>query len=153
MPPNSMLGKAFQLVGVVVLFGGCSALTGMPVSAPIWLIIGIVFLLRPRFHAVWRGCTGIHLIGFIFMALFGMFSWIDFYQRDMPNVMSAMLGLSASIFWAGTLLAILTAILWKLSANADLSPTRKRLLVTFQIVLACGAAAYTTNFLLSQFRR
>ena len=37
-------------------------------------------------------------------------------------------------------------------ASADLSLIRKRLLVAFQIALACVAAAYTTNFLLSQFR-
>src|SRR5437870_2951138 len=124
MRPDGLLGKAFQMVGAVVLVGGCSALTGMPVSAPIWAIIGIVFLLRPRFHALWRGCTGIHLIGFICIALFGMFSWIDTYQRNMPTVLSTMFELSAAIFWAGTLLAIPTAIVWKLSASADLSPTR-----------------------------
>jgi hypothetical protein len=152
MPPTSLLSKAFQMVGGVVLVGGCSALTGMPVSAPIWLLIGIIFLVRPKFHEVWRGCTAIHLVGFIFIALLGMFSWIDNYQRNMPTELRTMFELSASIFWAGIGLAIPTAILWWLSASADLSPTHKRLLVTFQIILACAAAAYTTSFLLSQFR-
>jgi hypothetical protein len=152
MRPDGLFGRAFQLVGAVVLFGGCSALTGMPVSAPIWAIVGILFILRPRFHAQWRGCTGIHLIGFIFIALFGMFSWIDTYLRNMPREMRAMFDLSSSIFWAGTLLAIPTAIVWKLSASADLSPTRKDLLVALQIVVACSAAIYTTLFLISQFR-
>jgi hypothetical protein len=43
-----ILEKLVELLGVVAVLGGCSAMLLAPVTSPIWIIVGLFFLADPR---------------------------------------------------------------------------------------------------------
>ncbi|MAT98847.1 MAG: hypothetical protein CL608_17015 [Anaerolineaceae bacterium] len=90
------------LIGLLTLTG-CTAIAAVPVSMPVWIIIGILFVFRIGFRKVWLAMSIICLLQFSVISLWGISVWIvDGYPSSVDSLIFG--SITAAIITAFTLL-------------------------------------------------
>jgi hypothetical protein len=75
------MNKLLALLGSMLVLGGCTAMFTAPVTMPIWIVLGCMFVVRPVIHLAWRLFTVVGLLQSLLIALFGFFGWYDLWRR------------------------------------------------------------------------
>jgi hypothetical protein len=76
-----LLVRLLQFLLAPLAFGGCIVLPAAPVTVPLWLIWGLVALLRPSATTSWLEYTALITLQFLLIAAFGLGAAIDPYAN------------------------------------------------------------------------
>lgn len=141
-----MIERILTWLGALVVLGACSSMLVTPVSGTLWLVLGITFMTRPALRSVWRGCTVLHSIPFLFLSMLGFLTWYSASSRyyDQRNVDT-----SLHMFLGGIFLTIATCGLWYVSARKRESNFPVGCYVPIQIAIASAALLYILWLLVS----
>jgi hypothetical protein len=139
--------RLLEILGMAVVLAGCTAQITTPVTAPIWLIIGVVCLMRPAIGPIWRGCTGLHILPLLSIGLFGLVSWLDLLLRFGADVTNSTAIQTFTMFVIGMGLAGFTFVAWWYSRSTSDGRAYPSWCVSLQIIVAMIATVYTVTFL------
>jgi hypothetical protein len=128
---------------LVFAFTGCAALRTLPLTTPIWLLIGLAFLINPGIRTLWFGCSIVHIVLFVNIALLGL-AISDNFWLDTPS--SKMYYDSLSLFVMGTLSTVLTSIAVLFASPKSRAEPDYRF-VLLQMLIAVAAFAYVLNLM------
>jgi hypothetical protein len=130
------LEEIIAAIGGMVLLGGCTAMLATPVTSSIWAIIGVLFLLHRAFRPIWQLSTGLHLILFSILALFGITPLI---ASLIWGDISAIPSWWVELFVLSTVSTVLTLVSLRLSVSNDDRGVSRLVCVALQILATLAA--------------
>jgi hypothetical protein len=131
-----MIASLFTLFTVMLPLAGCTAMISAPVTMPIWIVLGCIFVIRPVIRLAWWLFTILSLSQTFLIALFGFFAWYDLWQHGSSAIQVRDI-FFLFLFPAISTIAIIFAMIL---ARATLDTTFRRILILLITILA---AAFT----------
>jgi hypothetical protein len=136
----SVLRTISSLLGMMLVLSGCTAIYTTPLSMPIWLILGIVFIIRASVKGTWSCLATLCLIQLILITIFGLAGWLDDVGSANRSTANA-----AVLALGGASAAGLTFLSWRHGqAHADQRSAR---------VMSVGLQLLATVIMVAMFKQ
>lgn len=126
------------LLGALVL-AGCTALYASPISMPIWVIFGVLFVFRTALRETWGCLTVLALLQLTAIGAYLGTSWAE--MTGSRIYAQAQVSEFGAFSLAAAVLALLTFVSWRLPGGDVDSRRRRALSVTLQILVAATTVA------------
>jgi hypothetical protein len=130
------LEEIFGAIGAMAVLGGCAAMLATPVTSPVWMVIGVLFLVHRAFRPIWWLSTWLHLILFSLFAFLGFTFVIGCLIWGDINAIPSWY---VELFVLGMVSTVLTLVSLRLSVSNDDRGVRRLVCVALQILATLAA--------------
>lgn len=132
--------RLFDILIALITLTGCTAAYAVPVSMPVWGVIGILFLFRVGWRQAWLNATIFCLLQLIAISVWGIAAWlIDGYSTT-----------GDSLFWTSIGASIILTLTLLLSRHHLSTQATRAWVVLLQLVVAVAMIGVTVSTIFLQ---